>query len=31
LVTMVPLLSTRKPVPEPLPVRIDATLGLAAL
>ena len=30
LVTIVPLLSTRKPVPEPLPVRIDATLGLAA-
>jgi hypothetical protein len=30
LVTIVPSPSTRKPVPEPLPVRTDTTLGLAA-
>jgi hypothetical protein len=30
LVTIVPLLSTRKPVPDPWLVRTDATLGLAA-
>ena len=30
LVTMVPSLPTRKPVPEPLPARIETTAGLAA-
>jgi hypothetical protein len=29
-VTTVPFLSMRKPVPEPLPARIDTTAGLAA-